>query len=315
MDVAAIPFAVRFPEFIRQAIAKSRVLIALIGAQWVARIRDENDPVRMEIEVAIANQIPVLPVLIGNTPMPDVDELPASISAIASQNATTVGVLLDFHSHMQLLLPKIESILGALAPTSIGRSDPYLIHRACNGIINYLRKKANQSATELLVGTEWRVIGVDYLSHPFSGQPAGVTLYLHRVGRLAELIELHFILSFWARAPSWEQGLAGWVMSQFEQSPVVPDEFLESDEFFESAGMTNKCILKIRWSDEDPRQVWKVITDQPLRLSFAYVATVSPKPMGAGVPTVLTAEDAGIHPVSGAAQPPLAGYAPQAAHS
>ena len=308
MDVAAIPFAVRFPEFIRQAIAKSRVLIALIGAQWAARIRDENDPVRMEIEAAIANQIPMLPLLIGNTPMPNVDELPASISAIASQNATTVGVLLDFHSHMQILLPKIESILGALASTSVGQSDPYLIDRACRGIINYLREKAFDSAIAFLSPAEWRVIGVDYFSEHFSGQHTGVTftLYLHRVQRLADLIELHFLLSFWSKEPSYEQVLAGWVMSQFEQSPIVPDEFLK----LESAAMTNKCILKVRWSDEDPRQVWKSITEQPLRLSFAYVATVSPKATGAEVPSVLTGEDAGIHPLSIAAQPPLAGDAP-----
>jgi len=264
----------------------------------------------MEIETAIANQIPMLPLLIGNTPMPNADELPASISAIASQNATTVGVLLDFHSHMQLLLPKIESILGALASTSIVQSDPCLIHRACSGIINYLKKKAFDSAIDLLKLSEWTVIGVDAFREHFSGQFARVTLYLHRVRRLADLIELHFILSFWGKEATAEQVLAGWVMSQFEQSPIVPDEFLESVEFFESAAMTSKCILKIRWSDEDPRQVWKAITDEPLRLSFAYVATVSPKATGAGVPTVLTGEDAVIHPVSGAAQPPLAGDAP-----
>jgi hypothetical protein len=41
--------------------------------------------------------------------------------------------------------------------------------------------------------------------------------------------------------------------------------------------MTTAYDLKIRWSDEDPRQVWKMITDLPLRLSLTYVATVSLK--------------------------------------
>ena len=278
MDVAAIPFAVRFPEFIRQAIVKSRVLIALIGDQWEARIHDPDDPVRMEIETAIANQIPVLPVLIGDTPMPNVDQLPTSISTIAYQNSATVGVLLDFHSHMQLLLPKIESILGALAATGIRHSDPALIRHASYGIIDYLRAKADESASDILPGPiEWKVIGVRDFRAP---SEQAVTLYLHRVGRLAELIELHFILSFWARDPSMEQALAGWVMFQLERCPIVPDEFFFTDT------MANENILKVRWSDEDPRHVWKIITDMSLRLSLAYVATVSPKSIGAGVPAI-----------------------------
>jgi hypothetical protein len=266
MDVAAIPFAVNFPDFIRQAITNSRVLIALIGAQWLTKIHDADDPVRMEIEVAIANHVPVLPVLIGNTPMPDVEELPASISTIAAQNAVTVGVLHDFNTHMQALLPKIESILRALAATSVAHSDPYLIDRACNGIVSYLSYKAIESI-QFAQALQWSVIG----TNEFGYLQNSVTLFLHRVARLAELIELHFILSFWARTPSEEHVLAGWVIFQLEQTPIIPNEFFSPD------AMTTEYDLKIRWSDEDARQVWKMITDKPLRLSLTYVATVSPK--------------------------------------
>ena len=70
MDVARIPFAVSFPDVIRQAIADSRVLIALIGPEWHRTIDAPADFVRMEIEVALERQVPVLPVLIGSTPMP-----------------------------------------------------------------------------------------------------------------------------------------------------------------------------------------------------------------------------------------------------
>jgi hypothetical protein len=34
MDAAAIPFAVRIPDCIKQAIVNGKVLIALIGARW-----------------------------------------------------------------------------------------------------------------------------------------------------------------------------------------------------------------------------------------------------------------------------------------
>jgi hypothetical protein len=284
---------VQFPDFIRQEIANCKVLIALIGDQWATRIRDANDSVRMEIETAFANQIPVLPVLIGNTPMPDVNALPTSISAVASQNAVTVGVSLDFHTHMQLLLPKIESILGALTATSIGATDPHLIDRASNGVIDYLRARA-QLEPELASWVQWDVIGVDGLRNP---PRAGVTLHLHRMRRLAELIELHFILSFWGGDPKTEQFIAGWVFRQLEQSPFVPDEYLSAGNW------APEFNLKIRWSDEDPRQVWKMITSEPLRLSLAYVATVSPKSMSDLAPTVTATEVEGLELVSDASPP------------
>jgi hypothetical protein len=102
------------------------------------------------------------------------------------------------------------------------------------------------------------------------------TLFLHRVARLGELLELHFILSFWAPAASDEQLLAGWVTRQLEQTPLIPDEFF-AEESYVAEMIAPECDLKIRRSDEDPRQIWKMITDGPLRLSLAYIATVSPK--------------------------------------
>src|SRR5215831_13785015 len=86
MDVSAIPFAVSFPEFIKDSIAASKVVIVLIGADWQKKIAQPDDPVRMEVETALAHKIPILPVLIGNTPMPIPEELPKSIASIAYQN-------------------------------------------------------------------------------------------------------------------------------------------------------------------------------------------------------------------------------------
>jgi hypothetical protein len=241
MDVAAIPVAVGFPDFIRQAIANSKVLIALIGAGWLTKIHDADDPVRMEIEAALAGHIPVLPVLIGNTPMPDAEELPASISTIASQNAITVGVLHDFSTHMLTLLPKIEAILGALAPTSIATSDPRVIQRACEGIIHHLAGKFFEN--KAMPPADWKVVGTDYFSHGYR-QLNEVTLFLHRVARLAELVELHFILSFWATDAGVEHILAGWVMSQLEQTPLIPDKRFAPD------AKESEFDLKVRRSDE-----------------------------------------------------------------
>lgn len=268
MDVAAIPFAVSFSEFIREAIEQSKVLIALIGADWDERIAEPNDSVCMEIETALVNGIPVLPVLIGNTPMPDRDSLPDAIADIATQNAVTVGVLHNFHSHMQSLLPKIESILGAMAVESEVTANPQIVQLACRGIVDYLRDKAGYSSNQATQMVNWQSIGTNEFE-TMTGNTG--TLFLHRITRLAELLELHFILSFWGHTSDIEHVLAGWTISELERTPVMPENYFGV--YLEDAELE----LKLRRSDEDARQIWKMVTGRSLRLSLSYVATIAPR--------------------------------------
>jgi len=268
MDVTAIPFAVSFSDFIREAIEESRVLITLIGADWHKRIAEPNDSVCMEIETALVNGIPVLPVLIGNTPMPDRDTLPDAIADIAAQNAVTVGVLHNFHSHMQSLLPKIESILGAMSAESEVTANPQIVQLACRGIVDYLIEKAGHSSNQSVQMVDWRTIGTNDFGN-MTGNHG--TLFLHRITRLAELLELHFILSFWGHASDIEYVLAGWAMSELERTPVIPENHFGM--YLENSALE----LKLRRSDEDARQIWKMVTDRSLRLSLSYVATIAPR--------------------------------------
>ena len=267
MDVTAIPFAVSFSDFIRDAIEQSKVLIAVIGTGWQQRIGEADDPVRMEIETALANNVPVLPVLIGNTPMPGQEELPPSIAGITAQNAVSVGVLHNFHTHMQSLLPKIEAILGAMAAQSEVTSDLRIVHEACHGIIDYLRDRANASGNSAIQSVNWQSIGTSEFE-VMTGNTG--TLFLHRITRLAELLELHFILSFWGHAGDIEYLMAGWAISELERTPVLPENYFGL--YLEGPALE----LKIRRSDEDARQIWKMVTDRSLRLSLSYVATVVP---------------------------------------
>jgi hypothetical protein len=84
MDVAAIPVAVSYVEFIRAAIKACKLVLALIGPQWLTRVQDPNDPVRTELEIALANRITILPVLVGSTAMPSVDQLPHSVAMVCA---------------------------------------------------------------------------------------------------------------------------------------------------------------------------------------------------------------------------------------
>ena len=120
------------------------------------------------------------------------------------------------------------------------------------------------------VALDFRVVGTS--DFPRVGDQGAVTLFLHRVARLVDLLELHFVLSFWMSDAGSEQQIAGLVFRQFERNPIVPEEFLVP--FGSEPPLFD---VRVRWSDEDARQVWRMITDQPLRLSLACVATLAPK--------------------------------------
>ena len=82
MDFDSIPYGVDFRDHIRQMIGRSKLVIAMIGADWLGRkgktrrIDDSTDFVRLEIAYALERKVPVIPVLVGNARMPKPEQLP-----------------------------------------------------------------------------------------------------------------------------------------------------------------------------------------------------------------------------------------------
>jgi hypothetical protein len=75
------------------------VLLALIGPGWVdagdpktnqRRLDNPSDFVRIEVGEALARDIRVVPVLLDDTPMPDVDRLPDGLKELAHRQAVFV---------------------------------------------------------------------------------------------------------------------------------------------------------------------------------------------------------------------------------
>ena len=94
MDFDSIPPGVDFREQIKQTIERCKLVIAVIGPDWLGerddktrRIDDASDFVRLEISYALKGGIPVIPLLINNTPMPKPEKLPADIEALSFRNA------------------------------------------------------------------------------------------------------------------------------------------------------------------------------------------------------------------------------------
>lgn len=84
---------------LEQALLASRVVIAVLGPQWLSspndqgqrRLDDPGDLVRMELETALRNGIALVPVLVGGAVMPPGHELPPSIETLARLQAVRLA--------------------------------------------------------------------------------------------------------------------------------------------------------------------------------------------------------------------------------
>jgi TIR domain-containing protein len=94
-DIDDIPPGVEFDNYINEAVGSCDVLIALIGPHWLTitdkkgtrRLDDPNDFIPLEILTALKRDVRVIPALVGNAQMPEMDQLPEGIKALARRQA------------------------------------------------------------------------------------------------------------------------------------------------------------------------------------------------------------------------------------
>jgi hypothetical protein len=121
MDIDSIPYATDFREHIRSTLLQCDVLLVVIGPHWVGqrqvggtRINDIDDPVRMEVEIALQGGVKVLPVLVSGAAMPAPTELPEPLRKLTYLNAAEVAQGRDFGIHVERLERAIDQMLGPL---------------------------------------------------------------------------------------------------------------------------------------------------------------------------------------------------------
>src|SRR5262245_22586970 len=125
MDVDNIPFGTDFREHIRETLIASDVLVAIVGPQWLgvredgqSRIRQDTDPVRIEIETALQARVPIIPVLVDGTEMPEPTALPDTLERFCYLNAASIESGRDFHHQVDRLIRSVDTILGVKAATA-----------------------------------------------------------------------------------------------------------------------------------------------------------------------------------------------------
>jgi hypothetical protein len=98
-DVDNIPAGFDFVDILSERVGKCDTLIAVIGKDWVSstdvhnrrRLDDRKDFVRIEIEAALERKIRVIPVLVNGAQMPEPDDLPTGIKALARRQGIEIS--------------------------------------------------------------------------------------------------------------------------------------------------------------------------------------------------------------------------------
>jgi len=123
MDVDAIPLGANFVRVLREEVAKCDVLLAIMGPGWlgakdeagVRRLDNPTDFVRIEIAAALGRDIPVIPILLEGTRMPNAGVLPADLAELSERNGLDVRHA-SFHADMDKL---VRGLKGAPNKSSV----------------------------------------------------------------------------------------------------------------------------------------------------------------------------------------------------
>jgi uncharacterized membrane protein YhaH (DUF805 family) len=127
MDTEAIAAGADFPLVLKQHLSHCKVCLVVIGPRWIG-IRDKDDrrrlelpadQVRQEVLAALSDPaITVIPVLLDDTKMPGIDQLPEPLQPLATRNA--VRLVADRFG------PDVDALAAAVL-RALGRSeDPEL---------------------------------------------------------------------------------------------------------------------------------------------------------------------------------------------
>jgi len=120
-----------FVAAIRRSVESSTVVLVVVGPQWLTatdaegrrRLDDPHDFVRLEIELALAARVAVVPVLVDGATMPAAAELPPSLAAFARCQAVELSDK-RWRFDVDTLIAALQSRFGidADAPVAAGAS-------------------------------------------------------------------------------------------------------------------------------------------------------------------------------------------------
>jgi len=120
VDMHGIPPGADFHLFLREQVLKAGIVLVLIADRWSEarddngkrRLDDPNDFVRIEIETAIANNIPLIPIYVDGVKPLSGSELPTALSALTRKQGIKIETGRNFESSMGSMMEALCSIPG-----------------------------------------------------------------------------------------------------------------------------------------------------------------------------------------------------------
>jgi hypothetical protein len=216
MDVDSIRPGEDWTEAISRAVAQCGLMLVLIGLQWgqvrrgAARIDQSDDPVRLEVEAAFDQGIPIIPVLLEDAPMPQRADLPVTLARLSHLQAVRVKGE-TFKSDEARLLTVVQEVLDAYEKEG---------SRAPSVVDNLLAAHETPEVEQLYdyalaaFWTEQWDKAVDLLGKVLNRQPdyADAARKLELARRQQELANHYAQASAAADARNWEQAVAAYTL-------------------------------------------------------------------------------------------------------
>lgn len=122
-DVDSIPLGANFKTYLENVVNSCLLQIVVIGRQWLdvrdetgeRRLDDASDWVRIEIEAALARDIPIIPLLVQGASMPKPSHLPPSLQELAYLHGAAIRRDPGFRDDMQRLIGSLGTLLSRFA--------------------------------------------------------------------------------------------------------------------------------------------------------------------------------------------------------
>jgi len=121
MDFDTLPPFVKFEDFIKQRIAESDVILAIIGDGWLQAFADkaaegEKDYVLTELETALKSGKLIAPVLIMGAQMPRRRDVPDGLRELCDYNAANLRDDRTFYDEIERVIAALEQTYRDVTP-------------------------------------------------------------------------------------------------------------------------------------------------------------------------------------------------------
>ncbi len=167
-------------------------------------------------------------------------------------------------------------------------------HRAITAVVEALIQQLRDNYEAADFNSDLQLEFKAYVAKDFT-QPmtAGVSLFLYRIfpnsvhrtpvghsrvdGQNIKTqlpLDLHFLLTAWAQDASLQYTIAGWMMRELEDIPVLPAGLLNQhypDLFHEDETVT---VTPVELTTEELFRIWDVIVNHAYQISVPYVARI-----------------------------------------